>query len=80
MVKNKETLKQAEYKYIGNHLSYGLIYKNTHLEFAREAKKHKLHIISLHDAMAECTCGWWFVSTRKMTKETINEEYILHLH
>jgi hypothetical protein len=54
---NKETLKDAGYKYIGflgngqhvlecdghlevwfvnkNHASYGLIYKNTHLEFVR---------------------------------------------
>lgn len=59
----KETLKQANYKYIGyignglhvledqltnisevwfsnkNHASYGLIYKNTHLEFAHTASE-----------------------------------------
>jgi hypothetical protein len=67
---NKETLKAAGYKYIGNlghrehvlqqistgscevwfsnknHASYGIIYKNTHLEFARSASdREKLEAV-----------------------------------
>lgn len=41
--------------------------------------KHKLTIMSLHDAQAECSCGWYFVSTGEKTKEEIQEEYVKHI-
>jgi hypothetical protein len=40
---------------------------------------HKLMIKSLHDAQAECFCGWYFVSTGEKTKEEIHEEYEKHI-
>jgi hypothetical protein len=41
--------------------------------------KHKLMIKSLHDAQAECPCGWYFLSTGEKTKEEIYEEYVKHI-
>lgn len=36
-----------------------------------DVTKHKLNIISLNDAQAECSCGWYFCATGQRTKERI---------
>lgn len=41
--------------------------------------RHMLNIISLHDAQAECPCGWSYVHTGALTKEQIEEEWYKHL-
>ncbi len=33
--------------------------------------KHVLNIISLHDAKAECSCGWYFMAPGPRTREEI---------
>jgi len=43
-------------------------------------EKHKLEIISLHDAQAKCKCGWHFSSTGARTEEEIKELYEYHLN
>jgi hypothetical protein len=46
-----------------------------------KTKKHKLIIISLHDAQAECSCGgWFFAHTGKLTKEEVKLEHKIHIH
>ena len=40
--------------------------------------EHRLKIKSLHDAQAECSCGWRMVHTGSMTKEDILKEYKRH--
>ena len=40
---------------------------------------HSLIIKSLHDAKAECPCGWSFSFTGKMTREKIRQEFLRHL-
>jgi len=41
---------------------------------------HKLHIISLHDAQAECICGRYYQCyTGALTKEEIRQEFDKHL-
>jgi hypothetical protein len=40
--------------------------------------KCKLIIKSLHDAMAECPCGWWFASTGERSKAEIKKEFNKH--
>lgn len=42
--------------------------------------KHILKIISLHDAMAECSCGWNMSFTGKMTREQIQSEHLKHVN
>ncbi|MBA3065571.1 hypothetical protein FP828_03670 [bacterium] len=40
---------------------------------------HKLIIISLHDAQAECTCGHWrMIGTGERSKKEIRAEYRKH--
>lgn len=41
--------------------------------------EHELKIKSLHDAMADCVCGWHYVFTGERTKEQIEEVYKSHL-
>ena len=41
--------------------------------------KHELRIISLHDAKADCKCGWHYVFTGEKTKQEIREEFEKHL-
>lgn len=36
-----------------------------------DVRKHKFNIISLNDAQAECSCGWYFCATGSRTKEDI---------
>ncbi len=38
-------------------------------------KNCKLKIISLHDAKAECSCGWYMSFTGKMTTREIYNEH-----
>ncbi len=39
----------------------------------------KLHILSLHDAQAECTCDHWhMMCTGERTKQEIQAEYLKH--
>lgn len=40
---------------------------------------HKLIIKSLHDAQAECPCGWHYIYTGERTKQEIEHEYAKHL-
>ena len=42
-------------------------------------KKHKLKIISLYDANAECGCGWYYSFTGERTQKQIEEEYYKHI-
>ncbi len=45
-----------------------------------KAKKHRLIIKSLHDAMADCSAGdWHFVATGARTKKEIEKEFKKHL-
>lgn len=41
--------------------------------------EHELKIKSLHDAMADCTCGWHYVGTGERTREEIEKLYWQHL-
>ena len=41
--------------------------------------KHELKIVSLHDAQAECSCGWNMTCTGEMTKEEIEASYETHI-
>lgn len=40
---------------------------------------HVLTIKSLHEAMADCSCGWHYVFTGEMTREQITVEYNKHI-
>ena len=40
---------------------------------------HKLEIRSLHDAHAECVCGWHYVGTGERTVKEIKQLYSNHL-
>jgi len=42
-------------------------------------EKHKLIIISLHDAQATCSCGHWYLChTGELTKEEIKLQHEIH--
>lgn len=41
--------------------------------------RHKLKIVSLSDAQADCSCGWHFCRTGEATKKEIQEEFNRHL-
>jgi len=41
--------------------------------------KHQLFIKSLHDAQADCKCGWHYVYTGAMSKDEITIEYLKHI-
>lgn len=58
---------------------YGKQLTNMSFGNAPKMKKHELIIHSLHDAQAECPCGWSFVGTGQKTKEEIKEEWKRHL-
>lgn len=40
--------------------------------------KHVLKIISLNDAKAECSCGWYYMTTGPLTKEAIKQMHDAH--
>ena len=42
-------------------------------------EKHKLTIVSLHDAHATCSCGWSITCTGKETVEYLEGEHIRHV-
>lgn len=49
-------------------------------EDMKKPDDHKLKIISLHDAQAECTCKRWSLAlTGEATKEEIEKEYSNHV-
>ena len=47
--------------------------------FGLDWHDHELKITSLHDAKADCKCGWHYVFTGEKTKQEIREEFEKHL-
>lgn len=68
---------QAEFgEYIDNHIKWEEVQERK----AEAEIKHRLNIISLHDAQAKCKCGWNFTGTGERTEEYIQEIYKQHLN
>ena len=45
----------------------------------RRELNHTLKVISLHDAQAECSCGWMYGFTGELSNEQIVVEWEKHL-
>lgn len=62
------------------YFAYEVGKRNIEAEKGKQQKgEHKLTIKSLHDAMADCTCGWHYAATGARTRAEIEEEYRKHL-